>query len=367
MTTTQQTLPVAAVAASVEASVEVAHDNATALRRSLSRVPAMVVAIDLLAVSLPAIAVPWLLGAWSIGLGCAVPVAWLLLVTAFGGYGGPVTDAQDRPRSRAVWPAACGLAMTLWSVAAVVPGLFGGVGSTARAVLALAVLAPLNTLVLRRAASLEPDAPAPVDATAPGRVAKDAVDRLGAVVLLIALAPLIAALSVLVRLDSPGSAFFRQTRVGRDGRTFTMLKLRTMHDGAEGGVDLLASANECDPSSLLFKIRRDPRLTPIGAVLRRYSLDELPQLVNVLRGEMSLVGPRPALPSEARAYTEDQQRRLTVKPGMTGLWQVSGRSDLSWEESVRLDLTYVDTWSWWMDLGIAVRTLGAVVTHRGAY
>lgn len=362
MTTTQQSLPGA-----VATSVEAAHENATMLRRFLTRVPVTVVAIDLVAVSLPAIAVSWLFDAWSPALQLAVPVAWLVLVTAFGGYGGPSTDARDRPRARAVWPAACGLALALWSVAAILPGLFGDVQATARAVLAVALLAPLNTLGLRRAASVDLDDAARDGVVAPGRVVKDAVDRVCAAVLLIVLAPLIAALFAIVRLDSPGSALFRQTRVGRGGRTFTMLKLRTMHAGAECDVDLLASANECEPASLLFKIRRDPRLTPIGAVLRRYSLDELPQLVNVLRGEMSLVGPRPALPSEARFYTEAQRRRLDVMPGMTGLWQVSGRSDLSWDEAVRLDLAYVDNWSWRMDLAIIARTFGAVIRHRGAY
>ncbi len=118
---------------------------------------------------------------------------------------------------------------------------------------------------------------------------------------------------------------------------------------------------------MLFKIKHDPRITKVGSVLRAYSLDELPQLWNVVRGEMSLIGPRPALPAEVRGYHPDLVRRLAVKPGMTGLWQVSGRSDLSWEETVRLDLQYVDNWSWWLDLRIALRTAGAVVGRRGAY
>lgn len=200
-----------------------------------------------------------------------------------------------------------------------------------------------------------------------GRLAKDVADRVGAALLLVLVLPLMAALVVLVRLDSPGSAVFRQTRVGRDGKVFTLLKLRTMRVGAEDDLGLVASDNECDPAGLLFKIRTDPRITRIGAVLRKYSLDELPQLVNVLRGEMSLVGPRPALPSEVSSYGPDLRRRLDVRPGMTGLWQVSGRSDLPWAEAVRLDLDYVDNWSWRMDLSIAARTLGAVVGHRGAY
>jgi exopolysaccharide biosynthesis polyprenyl glycosylphosphotransferase len=200
-----------------------------------------------------------------------------------------------------------------------------------------------------------------------GRIVKDVVDRTVSAVLLVLLAPVLAALALLVRFDSPGPAFFRQTRVGRDGRTFTLIKLRTMSADAEDVVDSLAALNESDPTSPLFKIRLDPRITPLGALLRRYSLDELPQLVNVLLGHMSLIGPRPALPSEVSAYDEHLLRRLAVKPGMTGLWQVSGRSDLPWRESVRLDLAYVDNWSWRMDLVIAIRTFGAVVSHRGAY
>ena len=140
-----------------------------------------------------------------------------------------------------------------------------------------------------------------------------------------------------------------------------------MTTGAEHAVLDLSAANEYDADGLLFKIRHDPRLTRAGRVLRKYSLDELPQLVNVVRGEMSLVGPRPALPVEVRAYDDDLLRRLLVKPGMTGLWQVSGRSDLPWEETVRLDLAYVDNWSWCLDGSIVARTIGAVVGHRGAY
>ena len=127
----------------------------------------------------------------------------------------------------------------------------------------------------------------------------------------------------------------------------------------------LEAANECD--GVIFKIRRDPRITQLGAVLRRYSLDELPQLINIARGEMSLVGPRPALPSEVAQYAPDQYRRLAVKPGLTGLWQVSGRADLSWEEAVRLDLLYVDNWSLGLDAAILGRTVGAVLRHKGAY
>ena len=138
-----------------------------------------------------------------------------------------------------------------------------------------------------------------------------------------------------------------------------------MYTDAERRLQELSDRNDCD--GVLFKMRADPRVTRVGRLLRRYSLDELPQLINVLRGEMSLVGPRPALPVEVARYSVDPQRRLAVKPGLTGLWQVSGRSDLTWEESVRLDLHYVDNWSWGLDLAILARTARAVVGHRGAY
>jgi exopolysaccharide biosynthesis polyprenyl glycosylphosphotransferase len=197
----------------------------------------------------------------------------------------------------------------------------------------------------------------------PYRAAKILWERTAAAVALALLAPVLLGLIVLIRLDSPGPALFRQTRVGRNSRHFTMLKLRTMRTDAEAVRDQLD--NEVD--DVLFKVRQDPRVTRVGRFLRRYSLDELPQLVNVLRGEMSLVGPRPALPAEVAAYDHDPLRRLVVRPGLTGLWQVSGRSDLSWHESVRLDLDYVDNWSLPRDLAIVGRTLQAVLAHRGAY
>ena len=197
----------------------------------------------------------------------------------------------------------------------------------------------------------------------PGAAAKVAWERTAAAGALLILAPVLLGLALWVRLDSPGPALFRQVRVGRDGRTFTMLKLRTMRCDAERvRPSLVSEGNE-----VLFKVHRDPRVTRAGRILRRYSLDELPQLVNVVRGEMSLVGPRPALPDEVASYDTDPRRRLRVKPGLTGLWQVSGRSDLDWTESVRLDLDYVDNWSLPRDLGIVARTVGAVLSHRGAY
>jgi exopolysaccharide biosynthesis polyprenyl glycosylphosphotransferase len=195
--------------------------------------------------------------------------------------------------------------------------------------------------------------------------AKTVFDRVLGGLLLLATAPLLALLAVAVRADSPGPVLFRQTRVGIDGRRFTMLKFRSMVRDAEERRDDLLDLDE--GNGVLFKVRRDPRVTRVGSLLRRFSLDELPQLINVLRGDMSLVGPRPPLPEEVAEYDGDAVRRLRVRPGMTGLWQVSGRSDLSWEESLRLDLRYVDNWSMALDLSILWRTWRAVVRGAGAY
>jgi exopolysaccharide biosynthesis polyprenyl glycosylphosphotransferase len=194
---------------------------------------------------------------------------------------------------------------------------------------------------------------------------KLAVDRLIALVTIALAAPLLLLIALLVTLDSPGPVLYGQRRVGEGGRMFTMLKFRTMCADADAMREALESRN--DGNGTLFKLRRDPRVTRVGAVLRRYSLDELPQLLNVVRGEMSLVGPRPPLPGEVDRYESDAVRRLRARPGMTGLWQVSGRSDLSWMESVRLDLWYVDNWSLALDAQILLRTAGAVVRGRGAY
>lgn len=196
------------------------------------------------------------------------------------------------------------------------------------------------------------------------RVVKGLFDRTAAALALAVLAPLFAVLVVLIR-SGGGPALFTQTRVGKDGEEFTLYKFRTMVVRAEELKAVLRPRNEHE--GVLFKMRRDPRVTPLGAWLRRYSLDELPQLVNVLRGEMSLVGPRPPLPEEVAQYGDDVRRRLVVKPGMTGLWQVSGRSDLSWEESVRLDLRYVENWSLTLDVQILWKTWSAVIRGAGAY
>jgi exopolysaccharide biosynthesis polyprenyl glycosylphosphotransferase len=197
------------------------------------------------------------------------------------------------------------------------------------------------------------------------RLAKTVVDRvLGSMLLLVAL-PLIGLLVLAIRLDSPGPGLFRQTRTGRDGKLFTIYKLRTMHRDADRDLITLVERNEADGP--LFKIHDDPRVTRVGKMLRRTSLDELPQLINVVRGEMSLVGPRPALPTEVACYDDVERRRLHVLPGLTGLWQVSGRSDLGWDSGMALDLSYADNWRLRGDVSILARTLGAVVRRRGAY
>ncbi|QKZ16076.1 sugar transferase [Streptomyces chartreusis] len=197
------------------------------------------------------------------------------------------------------------------------------------------------------------------------RAIKVVVDRVGAAFLLLLFAPLMALVGLLVVADSRGGVFYRQRRVGKGGREFTILKFRTMVVGAHKARAELTDRNE--GAGLLFKLRRDPRVTRVGAVLRRYSLDELPQLFNVLTGSMSLVGPRPPLPEESAAYGPDIRRRLLVKPGLTGLWQISGRSDLPWEEAVRLDLRYVEDWSLALDTVILWKTLRAVLYGQGAY
>lgn len=194
---------------------------------------------------------------------------------------------------------------------------------------------------------------------------KRAMDlALGSLLLLMA-APLMALIALAIRLDSPGPVIFRQVRVGKDGRLFTMYKFRTMRVGAEQEQEQLRALNEA--SGPLFKIRNDPRVTRVGRILRRLSLDELPQLINVLKGEMSLVGPRPPLPSEVEAYKPWQRQRLSAVPGMTGLWQISGRSDLTFDEMCLLDIYYIENWSPMLDLEIILRTIPRILTGEGAY
>lgn len=205
----------------------------------------------------------------------------------------------------------------------------------------------------------------PPRATDASRWGKRAFDIVGSAGLIVAFAPLMAFAALRVKLSDGGPVFFNQVRTGRDGEQFGCLKFRSMCVDAEERLAELYT--EIGHDSGLFKMKEDPRITKPGKWLRRYSIDELPQLFNVLRGEMSLVGPRPPLPREVESYHSDVLRRLRVRPGMTGLWQVSGRSDLSWDEAVRLDLYYVDNWSMVQDLSILGRTFGAVFGSRGAY
>lgn len=199
----------------------------------------------------------------------------------------------------------------------------------------------------------------------PRQVLKEVFDRVVAGIALALLSPLFLALAVAIRLSDNGPALFTQIRVGKGGRPFKIYKFRTMVVDAEQRLAELRSRNEFD--GILFKMRDDPRVTAVGARLRKWSLDELPQLINVFRGEMSLVGPRPALPDEATLYADHVRRRLVVKPGLTGMWQVHGRSDLSWEETVRLDIRYVENWSFALDLQILWKTIPVMLHGSGAY
>jgi exopolysaccharide biosynthesis polyprenyl glycosylphosphotransferase len=178
------------------------------------------------------------------------------------------------------------------------------------------------------------------------------------------LAPALLAVAALIKLTSRGPVFFRQTRVGLHGRPFRMLKFRTMVENAEALKAQLAQQNEMDGP--VFKIKKDPRITPIGKFLRKFSIDELPQLVNVLRGDMSVVGPRPPVPSEVAKYQLWQRRRLSVRPGLTCIWQVSGRNEISFEQWMYMDLEYIDNWSFGKDLGLVLKTFPVVLTGRGA-
>jgi len=192
--------------------------------------------------------------------------------------------------------------------------------------------------------------------------AKAAFDLVAASVMLLLALPIFVVTGALIWFEDRGPVLFSQRRVGLGGRTFVMYKFRSMIVGAEGN-----RPNQNEGAGPLFKLRDDPRITRTGRAIRRWSIDELPQLANVLKGDMSLVGPRPPLESEVAAYEADVHRRLLVKPGLTGLWQVSGRSDLSWEDSVRLDLYYVENWSFTSDLRIVWRTVRALWERRGAY
>jgi exopolysaccharide biosynthesis polyprenyl glycosylphosphotransferase len=195
------------------------------------------------------------------------------------------------------------------------------------------------------------------------RWSKRLFDVVGAAAALLLAAPVMAVIALAIRIEDRGPVVFKQVRVGLKGEPFNFYKFRSMAVDAEQRLPQLQS----ELSGVLFKIKSDPRVTRVGRLIRRLSLDELPQLLNVLQGQMSLVGPRPALPREVAQYQQDVHRRLDVRPGLTGLWQVSGRSDLSWDDTVRLDLYYVDNWSLLQDLMILTRTVGAVLNSRGAY
>ena len=201
--------------------------------------------------------------------------------------------------------------------------------------------------------------------TETGRLAKRLLDLGLTLVFMPLLLPLLALLALIVRLDSGGPVFFTQTRVGRKGQPFRIFKFRSMAVGAEGQQQALSELNQA--SGPLFKIREDPRLTPVGRWLRRSSMDELPQLINVLRGEMSLVGPRPGLPQEVEQYKRWHRQRLDVMPGITGLWQVSGRSEVAFDEMCLLDIYYLENWSLAMDIVLILRTIPKVFLGRGAY
>jgi len=194
---------------------------------------------------------------------------------------------------------------------------------------------------------------------------KSLIDRVSAFLALLLLCPVLLVIALAIKVEDGGPVMFRQPRVGKAGRLFSVLKFRSMMPDAEQRRASLETLNE--GAGPLFKMRSDPRVTRVGAFLRRYSLDELPQLLNVLTGQMSIVGPRPPLPAEVDRFGADALRRLLVKPGVTGLWQVSGRSELSWEETVRLHLRYVENWSLAIDAVILWKTAGAVLRGRGAY
>jgi lipopolysaccharide/colanic/teichoic acid biosynthesis glycosyltransferase len=198
-------------------------------------------------------------------------------------------------------------------------------------------------------------------------ISKRIVDVLVSAILVVLFAPLLAIIAVAITLDSPGSPFFLQERAGLGGRRFRMIKFRTMREGADFEKEQLSHLNQTGDSRY-FKIRNDPRTTRLGRMLRRWSLDELPQLLNVLIGEMSLVGPRPFFESDFTEYEDHHFRRLDAKPGITGLWQVSGRSEmLDFEDVIYLDRQYIEQWSFWLDVSILFRTIPAVVRRTGAF
>ena len=195
---------------------------------------------------------------------------------------------------------------------------------------------------------------------------KRVLDVVGAAVLALVLSPLLALVMLAIRLDSPGPVFFAQERVGRHGRRFRIFKFRSMYVDAEERKAALLAQNEME-GGVVFKMKDDPRITGVGRFIRRGSIDELPQLWNVLKGDMSLVGPRPPLPSEVADYTLEDRRRLEVVPGITCIWQVSGRSEIPFHQQVELDVAYIESQSLWLDLSLLLRTIPAVLLGKGAY
>jgi len=234
------------------------------------------------------------------------------------------------------------------------------------------IVAPALTDVAGPRVSIRPVAGLPLlhveqpEITGARYVVKEIAERALAVLILLFTLPLTLLIAAVIKLTSPGPVLFSQIRVGQHGRQFQIYKFRSMRVDAESLLETLREQNEVADGPL-FKMRSDPRVTRVGRWLRRYSLDELPQLLNVIRGDMALVGPRPLMPLEAAGVGDTGHRRVLVKPGITGLWQVSGRSDLPWEETVRLDLYYVENWSLALDAQILVRTLRAVLRATGAY
>ena len=195
---------------------------------------------------------------------------------------------------------------------------------------------------------------------------KRGLDVLGAVIGLILFSPFFAGLALAIKIEDRGPVFFKQTRVGLKGRHFQMLKFRSMVQNADALLESLRAQNESQ-GGVLFKMKDDPRVTRVGKILRKLSLDELPQLINVLKGQMSLVGPRPPVPSEVAEYEVKDRRRLQIKPGITCFWQVSGRSDLSFDQQVHLDLEYIQSRSFWVDILLLAKTVPAVILGKGAY
>lgn len=207
--------------------------------------------------------------------------------------------------------------------------------------------------------------PAPRSEARSYLIAKRVIDILGSLVAIILFSVPMLATAIAVKVTSSGPVFFRQTRLGKNGRPFTLVKFRSMEMGSEDVRQRLLDANELNGP--VFKIRKDPRLTPIGAFIRKYSLDETPQLFSVLQGDMSLVGPRPPIPDEVAEYEPWQRERLAVKPGLTCIWQVSGRNDIDFDRWIDLDIEYVRNRDLWMDISLLLQTIPAVVTGRGAY